>query len=316
MLRTLITIPILLTPYLILASCAAQPARETTVSQPPRPDPVAIIDGRAITIDSLVDAMSELAGDEALTEQVLDLALAQRCEREGIVIDADLIERERVLLAQTLTGIDEQANSPRVIETLRIRRALGPDRFERLLRRNAMLRALVGPSGVPDATTIERAMQQAFGQRYRVRLFVSEQPEPASGLRARLAQSDAQARRWIFADACVDQSLHPSAERGGLITGLSATSPGYPQSVLDAMRALAPGEYSRVISTEAGYALVYLERVTPSAAPSESQRRELTERVRRDAQRLAMQRLAQQLLEEHEIIVLDKSLNWAWSNRP
>ncbi|MFG0244442.1 MAG: peptidylprolyl isomerase [Phycisphaerales bacterium JB052] len=316
MLRTLITMPILFTAYLMLAGCATQPVGETTVSQPSRPDPVAIIDGQAVTITPLVHAMSELVGDEALTEHVLDLALTQRCEREGIGIDADLIERERVLLTETLTGIDEQANSPRVIESLRVRRGLGPDRFERLLRRNAMLRALVGLTATPDTAAIERAMQQAFGQRYRVRLFVSEQPEPASGLRARLAQSDPEARRWVFADACVDQSLHPSAERGGLIPELTATNPGYPQSVLDAMRALVPGEYSRVISTEAGYALVYLERIIPAVTPSESQRLELIEQISRNEQRIAMQRLAQQLLEEHEVIVLDKSLNWAWSNRP
>jgi len=253
---------------------------------------------------------------EPLARFVLDRALNKACQQQGIHIDNAAIEQERILLGETLGEIDAQSNAPRVIGALRARRGLGPHRFERLLRRNAMLRALVGDPPPADPELAARARRQAFGERYRVRLFVSESPKPASDLRARLADHDAIEHRVVFSDACFDASVHPSRDRGGLIDGLSVNSTGYPAAVLDALRGLQPGQTSMVLSTEAGYALVYLESVTPSTDPSDTQLRALEDRLARDAQRMAMQRLAQQLLDEREVIVLDESLHWAWANRP
>lgn len=315
--RTIRTHLLILAAYPILCGCAAQPTRPADIGEhESRPRPVALIDAQAIGIDALTPAMSEVAGDEALSEFVLDRALTQRCRQEGIRIDDAAIERERILLGETLGEIDEQTNAPRVIGALRARRGLGPHRFERLLRRNAMLRALVGDPPPPEPETVARARQQAFGERYRVRLFVSESPKPASDLRARLAEHDTSDHRVVFSDACFDASVHPSRDRGGLIDGLSVISPGYPAAVLDALGGLQPGQTSMVLSTEAGYALVYIESVTPATEPAESQLRALRDRLTRDEQRMAMQRLAQQLLDEREVIVLDESLNWAWANRP
>lgn len=315
--RTIRTQLLILAAYPILWGCAAQPTPTASTSdRDPRRHPVALIDARAIEVDALTPAMSELAGDEAMSEFVLDRALTLRCEQQGIRIDNAAIDRERVLLAETLGEIDAQANAPRVLNALRARRGLGPHRYERLLRRNAMLRALVGSPESLDPGVIQRAQQQAFGTRYRIRLYVSETPQAAANLHAQFNGLDGPERRLVFSDACFDTSVHPSRDRGGLIDGLSADSPGYPAAVLDALRRLEPGAFSGVLSTEAGYALVYLESITPATEPTESQRRELHELLKRDAQRLAMQRLARQLLDEHEIIVLDESLNWAWANRP
>ena len=313
---TISMIASLLIACTLAGGCTSTPHTSSDEPAEPKAEIVALIDGQAITDRDLLEALHELGGDEILTEYVLDRALAQRCTQMGIEIGPEQIGQERLLLGETLGAVDEQAVSARVIETLRVRRGLGPHRYANLLRRNAMLRALVAPSAEPSQRAMAQAIDSAFGTKYRVRLFVSQRAEPASMLKARVEQLDPAARRWAFADTCTAQSIHPSNARGGLIESLSPVASGYPSAVLSALQSIEPGACSGVISTEAGFALVLLEETMPASTPTQTQRQQIIEQLGRNTQRIAMQRLAQQLLQEHEVIVLDRSLNWAWSNRP
>ncbi len=302
-----------------LVGCAGDPqplARQTPRTESANPDHaiIALIDGKALTHAGLQGGLYELAGDEVLTEYVLDRSLAQRCEAQGIAITPDQIQQERLLLGDTLS--DNQQLDARLLNTLRTRRGLGPDRFDRLLRRNAMLRALTGDPIEPDPRAVARVIEQAFGQRYRVRLCMGEDPESLGQLSDRINRLDPGARRIEFADACFHTSTHPSGDRGGLIASLSPKDAGYPQSLLDALKQTGVGSCSPVIHTESGYAVVLVEAVIPATEPDSAQRAQIVEQLRQDTHRITMQRLAQQLLGEHEVIVLDRSLNWAWSNRP
>jgi len=60
---------------------------------------------------------------------------------------------------------------------------------------------------------------------------------------------------------------------------------------------------------------VLVESRAPALTPSNEQKSEILARLRQDTQRLAMQRLAAEILEQQEIIVMDRALNWAWTNR-
>ena len=315
MLHTIQNTLFMLIGLVSLFGCTASAPREVTNSPAPRSEVIALIGSRAITIADLQRQMSEIAGDEALSEYVLDLALRQRCQGSGIVVTREDRSRERMMLSEMLSDVDERALNSSVIETLRVRRGLGPDRFERLLDRNAMLRALVSDAVEPSSEAISRARQEAFGERYRVLLFVSQRPEPATELHNRALEHEGPARFWVFAEGCRENSIHPSAARSGQISNISSLSAGYPSAVLESIQTLEPGGCSEIISTEAGYALVLLEQVTPAITPSDKQNQDLIEQLKRNNQRLAMQRLAQKMLDEHEVIVLDQSLNWAWTNR-
>ena len=309
--RTAILIPLLLP----LIGCESQPIRAAPDQPPARTNrPVAIINGVAIDRSALEDGLSESAGAEILREFALDRALSVRCEDLGISIGNDELAQERALLGDTLGLADNRSMPAGVLEELRAQRGLGPDRFERLLRRSAMLRALIG-NPEPSQAQIDRAYASAFGDRYRVRLFVSQTAKPAHELRADAMDADDSQRPWLFAERCAEASIHPSSPRGGLIESLSPEALGYPSALLGVLSTTPPSTCSGVMSTEAGYVLVLVESRAPALTPSNEQKSEILARLRQNTQRLAMQRLAAEILEQQEIIVMDRALNWAWTNR-
>ena len=302
-----------LVPLAILFGCTSSQNRATpTQSTPQRP--IAILNGAALQRDAVQPALDEFGGDEILRETILDRELASLCAAQGIQITNDLLAQERALLGETLGFDSNAARSMDVLDRLRADRGLGPVRFENLLRRSAMLRALAG-SPEPSNAQLERAMQSAFGTTYRVRLFVSATPESAQAVRTRVLQSPEQSRPWVFAEACAKSSAHPSSDRGGLIPSLNPASLGYPAALLAALPRTPIGTCSEVMSTESGYVVVYVEDVIAAQAPSTQDRQRVLSELRTDTQRLAMQRLAQEILEEQDIVVMERALHWAWTNR-
>ncbi len=303
--------------------CSALIVLPTACSAPaprhPRPRPrqgegvIALIDGRAVEADAIESDLYERAGPAALTEFVLDRELEREITARGITITKDDIAREQADLAGTLDAMGDRIPSAAVLGSLRAGRGLGPVRYERLLRRNAMLRALVGEHP-PTEAEVRLAESIAFGPRYTIRLFVSDDPAIAAGVRTRTNGADADARRWVFADACSTRSTHPSASRGGLITGFSPDDPGYPAAIRGAVRTTAPGACSAVVATHAGAALVLVQERTPASPPDEAQRESVRQQLSRRKQRLAMERLADELVARVPVVVMDRSLNWSWSN--
>ena len=315
MTRTILLVSPMLLSVLLLNACASSPPR--TTPQQHSSDaitPIALINGRAISPEAIGTGVYELAGAEALREYALDRALHERCSQRGIVIGADRVKAERDLLGQSLGFADEQPLPPQVLDDLRAQRGLGPERFERLLRRNAMLRALVGPVE-PSELQIDLETAIVFGVSFRVRLFVSDDAQAAHETRTVVENATSGARPWVFAERCAEYSRLPSADRGGLIPRFRLNSPEYPSAVSEAIRSTQPGECSGVISTESGYLVVYVEGINPKREPSKEEQRQLIDRLRQSVQREQMQRYAQQILAEQEIIVTDRSLNWAWSSQ-
>lgn len=302
-----------LVPLAILIGCTSSQNR-APATEPTTPRPIAILNGAALHRDSVQPALDEFGGDEILRETILDRELEKRCAALGVQITNDLLAQERALLGETL-GFD--SNTPRsldVLEQLRADRGLGPVRFENLLRRSAMLRALVGPRE-PTKAQQDRALQSAFGEAYRVRLFVSPNPESAQSIRTHVLESSVEARPWVFAEQCAASSTHPSSDRGGLIASLNPASLGYPSALLAALPRTPIGTCSEVMSTESGYVVVYVEGVVAARDPNPEDRERVLKELRTDTQRLAMQRLAQEILAEQDIVVMDRALNWAWTHR-
>lgn len=299
-----------------LSGCASTPTQATPAeSGSGAQRPVAILNGYAIHREAIQPALDELGGDEVLRELILDRALEQRCADAGIEITNDLLAQERSLLGETLGYNDIATLSTDVLNNLRAQRGLGPIRYEQLLRRSAMLRALVADATPSDAQ-IDRALQNAFGVSYRVRLFVSDRSEVAQGMRTRVSASAPEGMPWVFAEQCAAASTHPSAARGGLIESLSPISLGYPSALLSALPQTPPGTCSKVLSTESGFVVFFVELVNPARSPSDAERDRVLTQLGLDTQRIAMQRLAQEILDDQEMIVMDRSLHWAWMNRP
>jgi hypothetical protein len=304
---------LLITSGMLLLGCSSTPKSPRPSS--PQEVPIAIINGRAISASSIDPAARESAGRRVLLDIALDHELKARCAQRGIVITQDMLADERSRIGDAL-GLDQRSSLPaNLLDSLRAQRGLGPVRFEQLLRRNAMLRTLIGTQN-PSPNRVEQAIQEQFGPEYRIRLFVSDSPTPASTIRDAVMNSNNSQAKWVFADHCATDSTHPSASRGGLIESISPASMSYPQSLRDALVTTPVGTCSKVFSTEAGFAVIYVEDLSQPNPPTQTERKQIENQLRQSLQRQAMQQLAQNILESQDVIVLDKSLHWSWANSP
>ncbi len=287
---------------------------------PPReprsgPDRAAVIDGSVVTWEALRAPMIEAAGAVVLEEVALDRALRRALDRAGLRVTDAMIETEERALLDELANIADGANRAELLDGVKRARGLGPERFARLLERNAGLRALILDAAEPEAGELRLARDIAFGQTYRVRLFVADSDDEAARVRAAVSLAEQQARRWIFADACARASTHPTAARGGLIETLSASDPAYPDVLRDAVRGLDPGQVSPVLVTSAGFALVMVESITPARSPSAAETSRVEQRVRSRKQRVEMEQLARRLLNGTSVSPVDPGLAGAWRDR-
>ena len=90
--------------------------------------------------------MAEISGQQALEERILTRYLDEIArDSDWVITDADL-QLELDALITTIDQSSDRENTPRLIETIRRRRGLGPTRFNALLRRNTILRRLLPPT--------------------------------------------------------------------------------------------------------------------------------------------------------------------------
>ncbi|MBL8744886.1 MAG: peptidylprolyl isomerase [Phycisphaerae bacterium] len=281
----------------------------------PPPRPVAVIDGRSITIDQLRPALIEAAGATVLEETLLDELLAREAAARSIAITSANIDAERARLLETFAGAgiarsDDEA--ARLLQSIRAARGLGEKRFSALLRRNATLRALVAPEVLVTEAGIDHARELRFGERRRARLIVTPTANAATNALARLNSGE------DFTALAAEVSTDRSAERGGILEPISTADPEYPAAIRAALRNLKPGETSQPVAIDQGYALLRLDEIippSPSAADPDTIRPLLERDVRTQQERILMNQLARRLLDAASITIMDRALDEAWKQR-
>ena len=299
----------ILAALLPLAACAGPaPSPETPSTRPASERdrrPVAYVQGRAVAWSDLRRPLVEIAGGEALSEIVLDQRLDQRLESRDLRVTAAdrRAERERLLAR---IGRDAK-QAARLLRGVRNRRGLGKQRFDALLWRNAALRKLVaGEVEVTDAA-IRQAYAIRYGKRYLARLITVSSLAKAHELRERIASGT------DFATVAAEQSLAPSARRGGLLKPISPADPDYPASVRKAITKLAPGDVSSPIALADRFALIKLEKTLAARDVELAEKRERIARaVRERRERRAMERLARSLVKDADVVILHPPLERAW----
>ncbi len=281
------------------------PARESEAA--------VVIDGSTIPWSALRGPLAELGGAVVLEELTLDRALEREAARRGIVIGEDAIAAEERALLDELE-VSAGANRMEVLDGVRRSRGLGPARYESLLRRNALLRAMVRDSAAPSPAEIELARRLAFGETMRVRLFVASSESAASAARGAVMNAPAEQRVWVFAERA-GGSAHPSAARGGLIERFHPEDPAYPGLLGNAARQLWPGEVSPVLATASGFAVVLVEAINPGREATAEEAARVERRVRQRKERLAMESLARELIGRSRVSPVDPDLARAWQGR-
>lgn len=279
-------------------------------------EPIAYINGEAVTAGDLRPPLMELAGGQVLSEVVLDRMIRDRLADQGLALTPELIEAERALLVEAVTPgaeMDSKDETALLLRELRHRRGLGESRFASLLRRNAGLRLLVRGEVEVTPQAIQQAYQLAYGPAYTARILVVPTAREANRLRDRLIAGEA-----AFADLAVEHSTDASSVQGGLLAPISPVDPAFPRIVRDALVQLdrAGESLSGALALDHGYALVRLERKTrPDPVELADVKQTLTHRVHRRAERVLMQQLARQLLAQAKVIILDPALDRSWQQQ-
>ena len=291
--------------------------------------------GFTVSQAELAPRLDEAAGAEILAEVVLERLLEERCVARGIAVTDEHLAAERRIILNAFRDLESggtagEEESARVLDAVLARRGLGPNRFAALVRRQAMMRALVAPRVSVGEEQIALAYELRYGPRARVRIITTD----------RLSQAQ-QATRRIRAGEPVsavaaELSTDPSGRTGGLLDEpVSPADAAYPASVREAVlelleragdRGVSPGDLtaamepherlSGVLRLENGYALVYLDAVIQAeAVPRGAVADELAELMRRRQERLLMQDLARDLLGSVTVRPREEGLGWSWRTR-
>jgi hypothetical protein len=325
---------------------------EASVAQPRSQSslpPPALIQGTPVTAADLAARLEEAGGSVVLEEIALDRLLDKAVADSAVAIPQHDVDAERQFLVQTLTDeaklTPEQADS--MLSELRKSRGLGPVRFADLLARNAKLRALVRTQVEVTPDEVDQSLAAEFGPKARIRIITAPTQRRAAEIRdivvkdlktrassqpaeagvpqgpqdpmigaAHFDPADLPALSLCFAQAALDSSTDPTAPRGGLIASVSPVDQGLPPSVRAALATMQPGDLSGVLTTERGAMLVLLEsRTDAEGSPTPNDRARAEARVRFRKERIAMDRLARQLLGLANVSPMDPSLRWSWESR-
>ena len=300
-----------------VADCQSDPPQSrtdasTTAAAPagPADRAAAYLDGKLVTQAQLYRLIAPAHGGEALAEILVNRGVQDRLRQENIELTQAALDAERDVLLASLDQDPDQA--ARLLQEMRSQRGLNGQRFEGMLRRNAGLRALVRDQVTINDAAIMQAYQLRYGERYRVRLIVTDDLDALTKARKRALEGRS------FIDLAIELSTDRSARQGGLLSPISPADPTYPKAIRDVLAKLGMDDVSARLSppialTE-GYALLWLEEVLgPSDPPGLDQVRiELEAAVRRDLERVRMRQLAQTLIEQADVVVLDPLLDQAW----
>ncbi|MEM1211569.1 MAG: hypothetical protein AAGI68_04655 [Planctomycetota bacterium] len=288
---------------------------------------IAYVGGRAVTRGEVWGGLVRRGGVGAMSEVALDRLLAVRLGELGLEIGGADLEAERARMVAGLNADPEVAE--RLLAEFRREDGLDTAAFAGLLRRNAGLRVLALRQGVEPVS--DRAVLRAFdvrhGPRRQARLILTrtlaEAESAVRAVRERVAAGGpggGEPRalgREAFAGVAAERSIDRSSVQGGLLPAISELDPSYAGALREALWRLdGVGSVSRPIVLEEGVAVLRLERELPGDGSELSAVQGALEAgLRREAEALAMSRVARRLLDEGEIVVLDPALGKVWEGR-
>jgi foldase protein PrsA len=274
--------------------------------------PLAIIAGTSVYPAELQPLLAEAGGARVLEEVTLARLLDTEMARAGLTVSEDDIQREAKLLRDTLgqtVGLSPD-DAAALVSNVRAARGLGDRRFRLMLERNARLRALVRADVQVSEDDLRSAYIARHGPKYSVRIVVVPTQTKAAEIKTRTLAGES------FIDIAVRESSDPSSQRGGLLDPFSTADPQLPVALRQAVGALSPGQVSDPVIVENGFAIAKVEQVIPgSGASYDAVRPTLETEVRVVRERILMERLAGRLLQQAQITVFDRELEWAWRNR-
>ena len=267
---------------------------------------VGYVDGEKIYFDDIRDQLVEAGGGDVIVEVVLDRLIANALKKAGLSVWEKEIAWERKLVME---GIHEdQHQAARLFEALQLQRGIGDVRFAKTLRRNASLRKLVAGKVVVSEEAIRQRYGLQYGPRQVVRMIMKGDLDAINAVLGKLKGGG------DFSGIAVAESDDkPSAERGGLLSGISAFDTSYSQGIREAVGGLKVGELSGVTEVIGGYAIFRCERMIEAKKIGlEDAREAIAWEVRRELEGRKMQTLVKGLIGEAEVMIFDGGVKAGW----
>ncbi|MEQ8847148.1 peptidylprolyl isomerase [Botrimarina sp.] len=255
---------------------AAQPATSNPAPAPladlpeggPPHDVMAIVNGKDISRQTLVQACVERHGEEVLESLVNKRLIQHHCRKRGVEVTPQEIDAEVTRMAKRFNLGREQW-----LELLANQRGVDETQYKRdILWPTIALRKLAADRVQPTEDEIREAHESRFGPAVRARLIVV-----TDAAKAQQVRREAVARPEDFPRLAMQHSQDVnSASIGGLIQPIRRHM-GDPL-IEQAAFALRPGEISPVVEAAGQHAILMCEGLIPARnTPLEEVRGELTE---------------------------------------
>lgn len=236
----------------------------------PPHDVMAIVNGKDISRQTLVQACVERHGEDVLEALVNKRLIEHHCRKRGVDVTEADIEAEVDRMAKRFKLGREQ-----LFELLKNQRGVDEAEYKRdILWPTLALRKLAASKVEPTEAEVQKAYETRFGPAVRVRLIVVTNPKKAAEV-----QREAASRPADFARLAMQHSQDVnSASIGGLIQPIRRHA-GDPK-IEQAAFALDEGEVSPVISSGQQHVILKCEgHIKARPVPLDQVRKELAETI-------------------------------------
>ncbi|QDU33967.1 peptidylprolyl isomerase [Poriferisphaera corsica] len=311
---------LLLSATLILSACASTyPYKQSPKSTPavnrtktaPKSvakvsQNVAYVNGQPISQSSLLKSMYELAGGEALANAVIDASITEDLALRKINITPEMMQAEKQLIIDALSPSSED-EAVRLLSQLRLDRGLGEYNFNKMLHRNAALRAIIAAKVNLNPQLLQQEYELRFGPKYQPRIIVMPNLRDIKRIHSQLDKGES------FSDLAGANSTDISNRQGGLLSPISPVDANYPQVILQELIKLQPGQISQAIVLDNSYALLKLERIIPQSELQYDQvKDQIAKSLRLRIQATLMRQKASEYIASSQVTVLQPELHDSW----
>jgi foldase protein PrsA len=263
---------------------------------------VARIGDRAFTYGELKSLLERKYGSEVLNQLLDHEALVQEAQALGISVDTQEIEQDLERMQSGYESKEQFFNTMK--EQLGLSETdLREDAYYKLLAEKLAIRSIkISDSEVEHYIASHPEEFRSYIQFRMYKIVVRTRAEAQ-------AIAEELARGAIFEDIAKERSLDElTASVGGDMGWVESDDPFVDPVILGVVKALKPGEISRPIALENGYAIIRLEQTKEIHRQVDEAKRE---RIRRELALMKappIRELINALREKHKAVIVDEQL--------
>lgn len=271
------------------ANAEATPTKSSQTAQSsghPQHDVMALVNGRDISRQDLIDACVRRHGEDVLESLVNKRLILTHCKKRGISVSGEEINLEIDRMAKRF-----QLGREQWFEMLENERGISPEEYARdIVWPTLALRKLAASDLTPAADEVQKKFEQEFGEMIQTRLLAVGSRDLAEQLHAQLT-----AAPETFSRVAIEHSIDVnSASVGGLIQPIRRHV-GDEAIELEAF-SLQPGDISAILEVAGQFVILKCEsRIPPRNINPAEVEPQIVEKIKDEKLRDVAQNLFAQL---------------------